>query len=204
VSARAKAFLLCESTAVKSASRKTGGDFMPNAKILEAKKATVAALAEQFKAASSGMLVDYKGINVADDTKLRRDLRAAGVEYAVVKNTLLRFAVKEAGFESLASVLQGTTALATSASDPVAPAKILSGYAKKSNGKFVIKAGFVDGRVIAPREVEALAELPPREVLLARLLGSLNSPITGLVSVLNGNIRGLAVVLNAVAEKKSA
>jgi large subunit ribosomal protein L10 len=177
---------------------------MPNAKILETKKATVATLTEQFKTASSGVLVDYKGINVADDTKLRRDLRAAGIEYAVVKNTLLRFAIGGAGFEALEPVLKGTTALATSKTDPVAPAKILNEYAKKSGGKFTIKAGFVDGRAIAPKEVEALAELPPREVLVARLLGSLNSPLRGLVSVLNGNIRGLAVALNAIAEKKSA
>lgn len=177
---------------------------MPNAKILESKKETVAALSEQMKNASSGVLVDYKGITVADDTKLRRDLRAAGVEYAVVKNTLLHFASQNIGFDALEPVLKGTTALATSATDPVAPAKILNAYAKKSNGKFAIKAGFVDGRVITPAEVDQLADLPPREVLLARLLGSLNSPITGLVTVLNGNIRGLAVVLNAIAEQKGA
>jgi len=177
---------------------------MPNARILEEKKAAVQALSDQMKNASAGVLADYKGISVADDTKLRRELRAAGVEYAVVKNTLLRFAAQNIGFDALEPVLKGTTALATCANDPVAPAKILNAYAKKSNGKFTLKAGFVDGRVITPAEVDALSELPPREVLLARLLGSLNSPLTGLVGVLNGNIRGLAVALNAIAEKKSA
>lgn len=177
---------------------------MPNAKILEEKKTIVTALAEQMKSASSGVLVDYKGINVADDTKLRRDLRAAGIEYAVVKNTLLRFAVGQIGFEALEPVLTGTTALATSADDPVAPAKILSEYAKKSKDAFKIKAGFVDGRIITPAEVNTLSELPSREMLLARMLGGLNAPISGLVNVLNGNIRGLVVALNAIAEKKSA
>ncbi|MDR0381229.1 MAG: 50S ribosomal protein L10 [Oscillospiraceae bacterium] len=177
---------------------------MPNAKVLEEKKAALAALAEQIKNASAGVLVDYKGINVADDTKLRRELRAAGVEYAVVKNTLLRFAIEEVGFDALAPVLKGPTALATSAADPVAPAKILNEYARKSNGKFQIKAGFVEGRVVTPVEVGTLADLPPREVLLARMLGGLNAPISGLVNVLNGNIRGLAVALAAIAEKKGA
>ena len=177
---------------------------MPNAKILAEKKAAVEALSGQMKNASAGVLVDYKGINVADDTKLRRELRAAGVEYAVVKNTLLQFAVKKIGFNPLEPVLKGATALATSADDPIAPARILSEYAKKSQGKFTIKAGFIDGRVVTPADVAVLANLPPRDVLLARLLGSLNSPVTGLVSVLNGNIRGLAVALNAIAEKKSA
>ncbi|MDR1158629.1 MAG: 50S ribosomal protein L10 [Oscillospiraceae bacterium] len=177
---------------------------MPNAKVLEEKKAALAALAEQMKSASAGVLVDYKGINVADDTKLRRELRAAGVEYAVVKNTLLRFAIGEVGFDALAPVLSGPTALAMSAADPVAPAKILNEYARKSNGKFQIKAGFVEGRVITPAEVGTLADLPPREVLLARLLGGLNAPISGLVNVLNGNIRGLVVALAAIAEQKGA
>jgi large subunit ribosomal protein L10 len=182
----------------------SGGESMPNAKVLEEKKAALAALAEQIKNASAGVLVDYKGINVADDTKLRRELRAAGVEYAVVKNTLLRFAIEEVGFDALAPVLKGPTALATSAADPVAPAKILNEYARKSNGKFQIKAGFVEGRVVTPVEVGTLADLPPREVLLARMLGGLNAPISGLVNVLNGNIRGLAVALAAIAEKKGA
>ena len=177
---------------------------MPNARILEEKKAAVLALSDQMKNASAGVLADYKGISVADDTKLRRELRAAGVQYAVVKNTLLQFAVRNIGFETLEPVLKGTTALATCENDPVAPAKILNAYAKKSGGKFTIKAGFVEGRVITPAEVDALSELPPREVLLARLLGSLNSPLSGLVSVLNGNIRGLAVALKAIAEQKSA
>lgn len=184
---------------------------MPNAKVLEEKKAIVAALADQMKNASSGVLVEYKGINVADDTKLRRELRQAGVEYSVVKNTLMHLAAKEIGFEALDSVLKGTTALATSSDDMVAPAKILCAFAKKQAetkkqqvNKFTVKAGFVEGRVISPAEVSELAELPPREMLVARALAGFNAPITGFVNVLNGNIRGLVVALNAVAEKQGA
>ena len=175
---------------------------MPNAKVLEEKKALVAALAEKMQTASAGVLVDYKGITVADDTKLRADLRAAGVEYGVVKNTMLRFAAKQVGFDALDEQLNGTTALAISPSDPVAAAKILAEFAKKSNGSFTIKAGFVDGKVINAEEVKALAELPSREVLVAQVLGALNAPISGFVNVLNGNLRGLVVALNAIAEQK--
>ncbi len=177
---------------------------MPNKNVLESKQAFVAELAEKLKNASAGVLVDYKGISVADDTKLRRELRNAGVEYIVVKNTLLSLANKQVGFDALESHLKGTTALAISPTDPVAAAKILCEYAKKSNDKFKIKAGFVDGGVIDKDQVNALAELPPREQLIARVLSGFNAPISGFVNVLNGNLRGLVVALNAIAEKKGA
>lgn len=176
---------------------------MPNAKVLEEKKQIVADLAEKMKSASAGVLVDYKGINVADDTNLRRELREAGVEYAVVKNTLTRFAAQQVGFDALDPVLNGTTALAISMNDPVAPAKILAKYAKNSDS-FSIKAGFVDGKLISPAEVEDLAKLPSKEVLLAKALGSLMSPISGFANVLNANLRGLVVALNAIAQQKGA
>jgi len=176
---------------------------MANAKILEEKKAVVDALADKIGKAGVGVLVDYKGINVESDTKLRRELREAGVEYAVVKNTMLRLAAEKVGLSELNAVLEGTTAIATSEKDLVAPAKILCALAKKSDS-FNIKAGFVEGKVITPKEVNDLASLPPREVLIARVLGGLNAPISGLVNVLNGNIRGLVVALNAIAEQKSA
>ena len=176
---------------------------MPNAKVLEQKKGIVANLAESMKNAQAGVLVDYKGINVASDTKLRTKLREAGVEYKVVKNTLLTFAAKEIGFDALTDVLNNTTALAYSTTDMVAPAKILSEYVKESKGKFTIKAGFVEGKVISAKEVAALAELPSKEVLIAQVLAGFNAPISGFVNVLNGNLRGLAVALNAVAEKKA-
>ncbi len=175
---------------------------MPNAKVLEQKKAVVAALAEKLKNASSGVLVDYKGINVADDTKLRSDMRKAGVEYAVYKNTLIRLAANQVGLKGLDNYLNGTTALAISQTDVVAPAKIITEYAKKIQNKFEVKAGFVEGKAIDAAGVSTLAELPPKEVLIATVLAGFNAPITGFVNVLNGNLRGLAVALNAIREKK--
>ena len=163
---------------------------MPNAKVLEEKKAIVASLAEKMKNASSGVLVDYKGITVEDDTKLRADMRAQGVEYSVIKNTLIRFAAKEVGFDALDEVLNGTTAIAISMDDMIAPAKIVADYAKKNENVFNIKAGFVEGRVIDAEEVKKLAATPSKEVLLSKLLGSLKSPVTA-----------LAIALNAVVEK---
>lgn len=163
---------------------------MPSEKVLETKKEIVAGLEEKLKTAVSGVIVDYKGISVADDTKLRKELREAGVEYKVVKNTLLRFAAKNAGLEELCPSLEGTTALAVSNEDAVAPAKILGKFAEDSKGKFIIKTGFMEGKVISVEEVTALSKLPGREQLLAMLL-----------SALTGNIRGLAVALNAIAEK---
>lgn len=164
---------------------------MPSEKILEQKKQIVSDLAGKLSSSVAGVIVDYKGITVADDTKLRKELREAGVEYTVVKNTLLRFAAKEAGLEELTSVLEGTTALAVSAEDPIAAAKILSKYAEGSKGKFSIKAGFMEGKVLDLEGVDRLAKLPSKEQLLVQLL-----------SVLNGNLRGLAIALNAIVEKQ--
>lgn len=163
---------------------------MPNAKVLEQKKAIVADLAEKMKSASCGVLVDYKGINVEDDTKLRAEMRKNNVEYTVIKNNLIRFAAKEVGFDALDEVLHGTTAIAISMDDVIAPAKIIADYAKKDEKVFNIKAGFVEGRVIGSDEVKQLAATPSREVLLAKMLGSLKGPITS-----------LAIALNAVVEK---
>lgn len=176
---------------------------MPNAKVLENKQAIVAALAEKMSSSASGVLVDYKGINVADDTALRAQLRAAGVEYTVVKNTLTLRAAKQIGLDGLEDVLNGTTAMAVHPTDAVLCAKMISDYAKK-NPKFVVKAGFVDGKVLSADGVKALASLPPKEVLLAQVLGTMLAPVSGLATVLNANIQGLAIALNQIAEKKSA
>ncbi len=163
---------------------------MPNAKVLEEKKAFVASLAEKLKNSPAGVLVDYKGITVEDDTILRRKLREAGVDYAVIKNTLIRFAAKEAGLEGLDDVLSGTTALAISTTDDVvAPAKILNDYAKEHEN-FTIKAGYLEGNVIDEKEVVALAKMPSKETLIAQTLYSFNYPIMQ-----------LAIALNAIAEK---
>ena len=176
---------------------------MPSEKILEQKKKQVAALTESLKSSCVGVVVDYKGITVADDTKLRKELRESGDEYMVVKNTLLRLALKEAGISGLDHILEGTTAIALSKDNYVSGAKILAGFAEKSK-TFEIKAGFVDGGAIDANGVKELAALPSKEVLVAKVLGGFNAPITGFVTVLNGTMKGLVVALNAIAEKQAA
>lgn len=176
---------------------------MPSDGILKQKQQLVEELTDKLKGSVAGVLVDYKGINVGNDTKLRKELREAGVEYFVVKNTMLLRAAQNAGFGALESVLTGTTALAISKDDAVSAAKILSKYAESSKGKFSVKAGFVEGNVLDAKGVEALAKLPSRDELVAMTLRGLNAPISGLVNVLNGNIRGLVVALNRIAEKSA-
>ena len=166
---------------------------MPNEKVLLQKQQYVAELKEKVNNSVAGVLVDYKGITVADDTKLRKEMREAGVEYRVVKNTMLRLALKDSAYEEASSVLENTTALALSDNDPVAAARILCKYAEDSKGAFSVKAGFVDGKVLNEAEVTELSKLPNKEGLVSMLL-----------SVLTGNIRGLAVALNAIAEKQEA
>lgn len=176
---------------------------MPSEKVLEQKKQIVAELAEKLKSSCAGVVVDYKGITVEKDTKLRKELREAGVDYFVIKNTLLSRAAKDAGIDGLDPVLEGTTALAVSKEDYVAAARILSKFVE-DNKMLNIKAGFVEGKTINENEVKDLAKLPSKEVLVARALGGLNAPITGFVTVLNGTLKGLVVALNAIAEKQSA
>jgi large subunit ribosomal protein L10 len=175
---------------------------LPKERILNEKKEVVEGISGKMKAAKAMVFTDYRGLTVDQDTQLRNALRKAGVEYKVVKNTLTRFAANENGLEGLDTYLNGPTAMASSATDPVAPAKILSEYAKKFE-KLEIKVGVVEGKIIDINGVKALAELPPKEVLIAKVLGSFNAPISGLVNVLNGNIRGLVVALNAIAEQKA-
>jgi len=175
---------------------------LPSNKVLEQKKEVVQKLSEKIKSAQSIVLADYRGLTVEQDTALRNALRAAGVDYRVVKNTLTSLAMKANGLEELEGFLNGPTAMAISTTDAVAPAKILSEYAKKFE-KLELKAGMVEGKIIDVEGIKALAELPSREVLIARVLGSLNSPITGFVNVLNANLRGLVVALNAIAEQKA-
>lgn len=149
---------------------------MPSEKVLEQKKAVVAELTERLKGSCAGVLVSYEGINVEDDTKLRKELREAGVKYTVVKNKLLSRACKEVGMEGLDSVLEGTTALATSDDDHVASARILCGYAK-GHENFKVKSGYLDGEVIDIDKIIGLSKLPTRDVLLANVLGAFQAPI---------------------------
>lgn len=176
---------------------------MPSEKVLEQKKQQVAELTEAFKKANVGVLVNYSGITVEKDTKLRKQLREAGCEYKVVKNTLLSLAFKEAGIEGLDEHLNGTTAIAYSENGYVEAPKILSEFASNSD-TFKVKAGFIDGGAVDSASISALAKLPPKEVLVAQVLGGLNGPIQGFANVLNGTIRGLVIALNAIAEKQSA
>ena len=150
---------------------------MPNAKVLSEKQAVVADLTNKLQNAAAGVLVDYKGITVAEDTALRAELRKNNVEYAVVKNTLLQFAVNNCGMNELDSLLNGATALAICHDDPVAPARVVNDFAKKIDGRFEIKGGFMDGKVMPLNEVLALANIPPLPVLQAQVLGTMLAQI---------------------------
>jgi large subunit ribosomal protein L10 len=162
---------------------------MASEKILQTKKEAVEELVKKLNAAKSGVLVDYIGINVADDTKLRRELREAGVEYAVVKNSILRFASKEAGYEGLDAFLSGSTAIALSNDDPIAPAKILGKFADDSKGKFSLKGGFIDGEVIDETKVSALAKMPSKEEILTMIVIALSSPVKGIAVALDKMVK---------------
>lgn len=156
---------------------------MPSVKVLEEKKAQVAALKEKFDGAVAGVVVDYKGISVADDTKLRKELREAGVEYAVAKNTLIRLAIEGTALAAMDDILNGTTAVATSKDDYVAAARILSKFAEK-NDNFKIKAGFLDGELISLEKVDSLAKLPSKEQLLATVCMAFQAPMASFARVI--------------------
>ena len=162
---------------------------MPSSKVLEQKKAAVAELSEKMGRAASGVLVKYQGITVEDDTKLRAELRKAGVEYSVIKNSLIGRAADEVGFGELKSELTGMNAIALSYDDPVAPAKILKEYAEKIES-FELRGGFLEGSVVSVDTIKELANIPSKEVLIGRMLGSLQGPL-----------QGLAVALQAVIDK---
>jgi large subunit ribosomal protein L10 len=167
------------------------------------KVAMIAELKATMQSAKGVVLTDFRGIKVAQDTKLRRKMREAGVEYTVIKNNMASIAAKEAGIEGLDGFLKGPLSMVSSAKDPVAPAKLISEFIKE-NRIMEIKGGLVEGKVIDAEAVKALASLPPREVLIARLLGSMQSPITGFVNVLQGNIRNLVYALEAVRQQKES
>jgi len=160
---------------------------MPSEKILSQKKEVVADLTEKIKAASSGVIVNYAGITVADDTALRADLRKAGVKYAVVKNTMTGRACENAGYGDLKKILEGMTAIAIGTEDPIAPAKVLKEYSDKIES-FEIKGGFCDGAVLDKAGVEALAAIPPKPILVGKMLGSLQKSLYGLAYVLQAKI----------------
>ena len=162
---------------------------MPSEKVLQEKKQIVEEMTSRLKS-KSGVFVDYKGITVIEDTQMRVKMREEKIDYSVIKNSLMRFAVKNAGYDELDSILVGTTSLATSDDDPIAPARIVKEFADKLPDYFEIKAGFMDGKILSKDEVLAIASIPPLPILQAQFLGTLLAPITS-----------LAVVLKAAAEK---
>ena len=157
---------------------------MPNAKVLENKKVVVDALTGKIKEATSVVFVDYKGITVAQDTALRQQFREAGVEYSVVKNTLTRFATKNVGYD-FDEVLNGTTAMASTTGDPIAPARIVCEFAKKNKLPLAIKGGVVEGSVLSAEQLSSFGELPSKNALVASVLGTFLAPISSLAFVLD-------------------
>ena len=157
---------------------------MPNAKVLESKKAAVEALSGKIKEATSVVFVDYKGITVAKDAELRKQFRDAGVEYTVVKNTLTRFAAKENGYD-FDEILNGTTAMASTTGDPIAPARIVCEFAKKNKLSMSIKGGVVEGSVLTADQLNGFGELPSKNALVASVLGTFLAPISSLAFVLD-------------------
>ena len=158
---------------------------MPNAKVLESKKAIVDALADKLQSASSAVFVDYKGITVAQDTQLRRMFREAGVEYTVVKNTLTRLAANKAGYNQFDELLNGTTSMASTTDDPIAPARIICEFSKKNKNVVQIKGGFVEGSVMSVDQLLGFGELPGKNALVAQVLGTFLAPISSLAFVLD-------------------
>lgn len=167
------------------------------------KAAKVAEIKEMIDGAQAVVLVNYCGLTVAEDTKLRRSMREAGVKYVVVKNTLLRIAAKECGVDGLDAYLEKNTAIAVGKEDPVAAAKILVDFAKEHKA-LEIKGGILTGNVIDVAGVKALADLPPKEVLLAKMLGSMQAPISGFARVLQGTIAKVVYALDAVRKAKES
>ena len=151
---------------------------------VELKKPIVEEISENIKDAQSVVLVDYRGLTVEEDTKLRKELRNAGITYKVYKNTMMNFAFKGTDFEQLADQLEGPSAIAISKDDATAPARVIANFAKKSP-KLEIKAGVVEGVFYDANGMKAIADIPSREVLISRLLGSLQSPVANFARVLN-------------------
>ena len=152
-------------------------------KNLEVKKGVVADIKQRFEKAQTAVLVDYRGLNVAEDTELRNQLRKAGVEYAVLKNTMINLAIQDMGLDDMKAHLEGPTAVAFGYEDAIAPAKILSDFVKKSK-KMTIKCGVCDGAYLDEAGVQALANTPSREVLIAKIMGSMMSSVSKFVYAL--------------------
>jgi large subunit ribosomal protein L10 len=172
-------------------------------KVIQEKQKVIEEIKGKVEEAQSVVLVDYRGLNVEELTELRSKYREVGVEYKVYKNTMMRFAFKDAGYEDFNEYLTGPNAVAFGFEDPVQAAKITHEFSK-DHEKLEIKAGIVDGKIIGIEEVKSLASLPSKEVLIAQALGGLNAPITGFANVLQGNIRNLVYALDAIRQQQEA
>lgn len=175
----------------------------------DAKVTEVAEIKERLNRASGVVLVEYAGMNVLDVTDLRNQLRGANVEYKVLKNTLVNRAASELEISGLEPFLNGTTAVAFGYEDPTTPAKVLTDYMKKAEAArkpehLKVKCGLVGKSVLNAREVEQLSTIPSKEVLVAKMLGSMNTPIASFVGILNGPARALVTALNAVQKQKES
>jgi len=173
--------------------------------VTKEKIAVVAELREKLSGAKSIVFTNYRGLTVAQDTKFRRKMREAGIEYRVAKNTMTRIAAKELGLNDLNPYLEGPTAIAISNIDPVAPAKLITDFIRENRLQAIeIKAGIVEGKVIDANAVKVLANLPSREALIAQILGTMQAPVSGLVRALSGTIGKLAYVLEAIRKQKES
>jgi len=174
---------------------------LPSEKALKKKKAQVKELSSEISEALVGILVDYKGISVEQDTRLRRNLREVSVSYKVLKNNIIRRALEDAGIHGCEEALKGTTVLALSKGDYSKGAKILYDFAKK-NDFYKIKSGFIEGQCVDVSKIEAISKLPSKEELIAQVLRGLNAPITGFACVLSGLLRSLVIVLSEISKQK--
>jgi large subunit ribosomal protein L10 len=168
---------------------------------LSEKKKIVESLHERLSKSKIVILTDYKGLDVDAITKLRRSLKDADAEYSVVKNSLLNLASEETDVALLKDHFKGPTAIALSYHDPVAPAKVISEFAE-NNEKFEVKIGAMDGRTLQLDDIKALSSLPPREVLLAKVLSAMNAVPSSFVRTLNEIPRQLLYVLQAIKDQK--
>ncbi|MDI9442255.1 MAG: 50S ribosomal protein L10 [Firmicutes bacterium] len=166
------------------------------------KVAMVDEIQERLTKVQGAVVTDYRGLNAGEMTALRKELREAGIEFKVLKNTLTILAAEKAEMNDLIPLLTGPTAFAFGYDDPVAAAKIISEFAKK-NKNLEIKGGILEGAVLDPAGVESLADLPSREVLLAMVMRAMQGPLSGMVNVLQGNIRNLVYALEAVRKQKA-
>ncbi|MGD9579766.1 MAG: 50S ribosomal protein L10 [Vampirovibrionia bacterium] len=166
-----------------------------------AKVETINEIKENIRGSSVAIATDYRGLSVEEITTLRRGLQEKGAEYTVVKNTLAKIAIKETEYEGLSEYLVGPTALVLATDDPVGPAKVVTQFLKKAK-KGSVKGGLMDGKPLTEKEIVQLSEIPSKEELYAKLLGSINSPATGLTTCINGVARALVSCIDQIREQK--